>query len=153
MNAPDPAQLAALHRACFTIPAPWSDTNFALFLADRTCHLIQRHHDGRLTGFALFRHVLDEAELLTLAVDPAFRRRGIARALICCGTAGLAHASCCFLEVDAQNSAAKALYLTLGFEQIGLRRGYYRQPDGLLRDALVMRAGLPLTAGCAPCRG
>jgi ribosomal-protein-alanine N-acetyltransferase len=86
-------------------------------------------------GYAAFRHAAGEAELLRLAVAPAERRRGIARALIAEGLERLVGAGVqvCFLEVRLSNEPAVALYERLGFARVGRRRSYYR--DGA--DALV----------------
>lgn len=90
-------------------------------------------------GFALARTVLDEAELLLLAVCPGARRRGHGSALIReiaarvqCAGAGRLH-----LEMREGNPA-HPLYTRLGFRELGRRRGYYRQADGGLTDALTL---------------
>jgi [ribosomal protein S18]-alanine N-acetyltransferase len=86
-------------------------------------------------GYAAFRHAAGEAELLRLAVDPAQRRHGIARALVAAGLERLDREGIqvCFLEVRLDNAPAVTLYESLGFARIGHRRGYYR--DG--SDALI----------------
>ena len=93
-------------------------------------------HDDEPAGFAMVRQVLDEVELLLIAVDPAQRRRGVGRALLRgvladadAGGAGRVH-----LEVRAGN-AAVALYTAAGFAKAGERRGYYKGAGGALRDA------------------
>jgi ribosomal-protein-alanine N-acetyltransferase len=90
---------------------------------------------AEIAGFACFRQLASEAELLRIAVDPAWRRRGIARALILSGIGLLRGAGVerCYLEVRPNNSGAIALYQDLGFELAGRRTAYYR--DGA--DALV----------------
>ena len=94
-------------------------------------------------GFAMVRTVLDEAELLLLAVTPACRRRGVGtallRAVICDGAAeGVADLH---LEVRAGNEAA-ALYRAHGFAKVGERRGYYRGRSGQAHDAHTYRRPL-----------
>jgi ribosomal-protein-alanine N-acetyltransferase len=85
-----------------------------------------------VVGFLLWRAVAtDEAEILNLAVQPAFRRRGIALELL----KGLSLPRI-FLEVRESNHAARALYLRAGFEECGLRRKYYENPT---EDGIVMR--------------
>jgi ribosomal-protein-alanine acetyltransferase len=86
-------------------------------------------------GYASFRQGTQEAELLRLAVAPGERRRGVARALVSEGLNRLAPAGVrtCFLEVRTENAGAIAFYRQLGFSQVGMRKGYYR--DG--SDALV----------------
>ncbi|MCC5966937.1 MAG: GNAT family N-acetyltransferase [Natronohydrobacter sp.] len=138
------ALLADLHRRCFTVPPPWSEADFAGFLADPQCRLITRCDGDHLQAFALFRIVLDEAELLTLATDPEARRKGHARALLQEGlvVAHAAGARVCYLEVAADNLPAISFYRGMGFAQAGLRRGYYHAPGLPPKDALVFRAVL-----------
>ncbi len=89
-------------------------------------------------GLVLARVVADEAEILTIAVDPAARRRGLGRQLLeaALKRAALGGARHLFLEVSQGNAAARALYAGAGFERVGQRRSYYR--DG--SDALILRA-------------
>jgi ribosomal-protein-alanine N-acetyltransferase len=96
--------------------------------------------DDMPAGFAMVRSVMDEAELLLLAVDPAFRRRGIAGALL---RAVIAEAQASgiadlHLEVRAGNEAVK-LYAAQGFAKVGERRGYYRGKTGQSFDAHTYR--------------
>ncbi|MDG2521492.1 ribosomal protein S18-alanine N-acetyltransferase [Caulobacter segnis] len=135
-EASDAAALAALHRAAF--PSPWSEAELADLMQDGAFALVE---DGQ--GFILCRTVLDEAEILTVAVDPAARRLGLGRRLVlaAAGRARKDGAASFFLEVAVDNLAAIGLYETTDFAQVGLRRGYYRRPDGDV-DALVMRRDL-----------
>lgn len=102
--------------------------------------------DGECGGFVLVRTAGGEAEILTLAVAPAARRRGIGSALIsaACRHAQEMGAAAMFLEVSRTNESAKALYTGLGFRKVGLRRGYYQEPGRSNEDALVFCAILPL---------
>ncbi|MCM8731925.1 ribosomal protein S18-alanine N-acetyltransferase [Hephaestia sp. GCM10023244] len=92
--------------------------------------------DGRPAGFAITRTIMDEAELLLLAVDPARRRRGIGRALLRAAIADgeAKHIAKIHLEVRSNNGAI-ALYQQAGFVKIGERRDYYRGNNGKLFDA------------------
>lgn len=92
-------------------------------------------------GYAAFRAVGGEAELLRLAVVPEARRHGVGRALLEHGLARLAAegVAACFLEVRETNLPAIRLYEGLGFAAAGRRRGYY--PDGT--DARIYRLELP----------
>ncbi|MEM9554630.1 MAG: ribosomal protein S18-alanine N-acetyltransferase [Acidobacteriota bacterium] len=89
----------------------------------------------RLVGFVLFDAVLDEAELLRIAVDPAARRRHIGQSLLDSGLERLRNRGVriCHLEVGDDNHAALALYQRAGFTIVGRRPGYYRHgADALL---------------------
>ena len=134
-----PQALADLHAASLTVPRPWSASEFASFLASPQVFCLTRGQDGLLLG----RVILDEAELLTLAVAPQSRRQGLGRALVqdFLETARARGAKTAFLEVAAPNQAALALYLAMGFTQTGRRRGYYSAPGGA-QDALIL--GCPL---------
>lgn len=92
--------------------------------------------DGKPAGFALMRAIMDEAELLLIAVDPAARRRGVGGALMRsviaeCRGRGVQRLH---LEVRAKNPAV-ALYLSHGFARAGVRKGYYRSRTGEAFDA------------------
>lgn len=96
--------------------------------------------DAAALGFALVRSVLDECELLLLAVDPAWRGRGIGAALLqdSLTTARRKGITSMNLEVRAANNAVR-LYEKIGFEYVHRRPGYYRGNDGQLHDALSFR--------------
>lgn len=135
----DPARLAALHAEAFT--APWSEAEFADLLQQAGVFAVEE-----ADGFILIRGVLDEAEILTLAVRPSARRIGLGGRLVGQGAVRAAQAGAVrlFLEVAEDNVAARALYERAGFAQIGRRKAYYAAPDGGRTDALVL--GLDLSA-------
>lgn len=126
-------RLAEIHRACFKAPRPWSAAEFTDLLVSPLCFLIPHDH-----GFALGRAVVDEAELLTVAVMPEARRKGVGSLLI----SGFLVEACtrgarrAFLEVAADNVAARKLYEGQGFAQSGQRKRYYATPTGPI-DALI----------------
>jgi ribosomal-protein-alanine N-acetyltransferase len=99
--------------------------------------------DDQPAGFALVRTVLDEAELLLLAVAPSYRRAGIGTALMrgVVAAAEEAGVAAIHLEVRAGNEAIR-LYAAHGFTQVGERRGYYRGRSGQLHDAHSYRRAL-----------
>ncbi|MCB2127322.1 MAG: GNAT family N-acetyltransferase [Rhodobacteraceae bacterium] len=135
----DPGRLARIHGESFTVPRPWTAVEIAGLLATPGAFLIEAP-DGFLIGRAL----AGEAELLTLAVAPSARRRGTGAALVAgfldrAATAGAGRA---FLEVSADNAAARALYAQAGFAEAGRRPGYYRRPDGGATDALLLARAL-----------
>lgn len=92
-------------------------------------HVAER--DGAVAGFGVHRATDEgEWELLNIAVAPEFRRRGVARELLAALPAGRI-----FIEVRASNAAARALYESAGFRQVGVRRRYYHSP---VEDGIVM---------------
>lgn len=137
------AALAGIHEAAFPPQAAWDAVAFASHLALPGVFGLL-HPDG---GLILGRVAADEAEILTLAVVPSARRRGIGRALLMdsMDLAATRGAVSMFLEVAEINLPARALYAGAGFRQVGSRRAYY--PDGA--DALVLRAPLPAVSGGA----
>lgn len=94
-----------------------------------------------IAALAVFQLVCEEASLYTVSTAPALRRQGAARALLQYAFAQLAAqgAQAVFLEVRAQNKAARALYTALGFAQTGTRRGFYTKPAD---DAVLMRRAI-----------
>ena len=95
-------------------------------------------------AFILAQVAADEAEILTVAVDPTWRRQGVAARLVEGVKRGAVRggAQALFLEVAAGNTAAIALYRKAGFAETGRRKGYYARPDGTREDAIVMRCAL-----------
>jgi [ribosomal protein S18]-alanine N-acetyltransferase len=129
--------LAALHARCFA--QAWSREAFAKLLATPGAFALLAVDEAQPVGLSLARAAGGEAEILTLCVTPAARRRGAGRALVE-ATAAEARgrgANDLFLEVAEDNVAARALYLALGFAQAGRRPGYYGP-----RDALVLRRAI-----------
>jgi [ribosomal protein S18]-alanine N-acetyltransferase len=136
---------ARLHGASFA--HPWSAEEAAALIA-RGSTLAAAALDptsGQLRGFVLARLAADEAEILTIAVDPTVRGKGVGRALLAenLRQAARAGARTMFLEVDQDNKSALALYTRLGFVKVGERTGYYRRKDGARATAVVMRKTLP----------
>ena len=133
--SPDPEALAALHARCFQSPRPWTAGEFNHWLGDSRTIFV-----GEATGFALGRVVLDEAELLTIAVAPDARRSGTGRALLAEfeRIAQQRGAARCFVDVAANNAAARALYRAEGYAESGRRKGYYRQNNAPAVDAILL---------------
>ena len=102
--------------------------------------------EGEIAGFSLSRHVLDEEELLLIAIAPRFRGQGIGARLLAAQIAAARARDCStlFLEMRAGNPA-ETLYARSGFEQIGTRRDYYTCSDGRKLDAQTF--ALPLKDG------
>ncbi|WP_407494627.1 GNAT family N-acetyltransferase [Pseudooceanicola sp. MF1-13] len=130
-----PDDLARLHAAAFTTPRPWTAPEFAALLDSPHTFLIARND-----AFALGRVIADEAELLTIATDPAHRRKGLGYECLMAFDAAARDrgATTAFLEVATNNQAAIALYTRAGWQPTGLRRGYYAAPDGSRIDAQNM---------------
>jgi ribosomal-protein-alanine N-acetyltransferase len=133
-------RLAEIHAHGFA--RPWSPIDFERLLTDRAVigDGLFVGRDPIVQGFCLSRVVVDEAEILTIAIAPALRGRGYARillekhldALIARRVARL------HLEVDESNRPALALYRRFGFSETGRRAGYYQQADGSRATALTM---------------
>lgn len=130
------AAMAAIHASAFPASEAWSAAAIAAQLAlPGTAGLLAM--EG---GMALLRVAGDEAEILTLAVHPQARRRGLGRGLLAAAMtlAAGAGATAMLLEAAEDNAAAAALYAGAGFVPVGRRPRYY--PTG--EAALVLRAAL-----------
>lgn len=134
-----PATLARLHALSFTTPRPWDESEFAGFLSQPQTFLLT---DG--DAFLLGRVIVDEAELLTLATPPEQRGRGAAKRLVAAflDRSRQRGAASAFLEVAADNAAARHVYAQAGFTESGTRRAYYRSPEGRPTDAIIMTRAL-----------
>jgi ribosomal-protein-alanine N-acetyltransferase len=142
-RASDAAALAVLHGRAFA--HGWSESEFERLLADKAvvAHVARAGNRGAPAGFMLSRRAADEAEILTVAVAPAERGRGIARALLARHLGRLAALGITrvFLEVDDGNRPALRLYARAGFREVGRREGYYARAEGA-RAALTLRRDL-----------
>ena len=132
----DAAQLARLHAISFD--RPWGAMDIHQLLTTGAAGLIADE-----AGFILWRAAGGEADILTLAVDPARRRTGLGHSLTLAALAAATDsgAKVMFLEVAADNPAAIALYEKAGFSRAGLRKAYYVRTKGFA-DALVLRRAL-----------
>jgi ribosomal-protein-alanine N-acetyltransferase len=133
-------RLAEIHATAFA--KPWSALDFEAFLTNSAVRL-----DGLFLGrsphpfgFVVTRCVVDEAEILSVALAPEARGRGHSRPLLARHLDNLADAGIrrVHLEVEEGNRPALALYRRLGFSQTGFREGYYARPDGTRANALSM---------------
>ena len=145
IGALDLDRAARLHREAFEPlgERPWTRQDMAELLASPSAGGLLLQIDGEDAGVALWRTTVDEAELLTIAVQASRRRRGAGRALLDAVIA-LARgqgARMLFLEVGVDNPAARSLYEQAGFSEVGRRAAYYRRPAGFA-DALVLRLAL-----------
>jgi [ribosomal protein S18]-alanine N-acetyltransferase len=137
----DAPNLAQLHGASFH--RGWGEGEFEQMLAERNT-LVHRLRQGRKTiGFAVSRMAADEAEILSIAVEPRHRGRGLSRNLLLTHLGHLAGRGVrtVFLEVEENNQPARRLYDRAGFAVTGRRERYYRQAGEQL-NALIMRRDL-----------
>ena len=135
MNESHVAQVAALEKQCFS--DPWSENSVASELEDPLSLWLIAEGDGAVCGYVGSQTVLDETDMMNIAVHPDCRRKGIAAALITELVSRLkARGSRVLrLEVRESNFSAIALYEALGFTQLGLRKNYYRNPK---ENALIL---------------
>ena len=136
MNESHVTQVAALEKICFA--DPWSETSVASELKNPLSCWLVAEEDGVVAGYVGSQTVIDESDMMNVAVHPDHRRKGIAEALVVelVEALKMRESRCLTLEVRASNEPAKALYEKLGFTQVGLRKNYYRNPK---EDALILR--------------
>ena len=138
------SRLAAIHASAFA--RPWSTLEFERLLGERgvIADGLFLGRETRPAGFALSRIVLDEAEILTIAVAPEARGHGHARPLLSRHLDELSRRGVrrVHLEVEEGNGPAIALYRRHGFGETGRRDGYYLKADGARVSALTMALDL-----------
>jgi ribosomal-protein-alanine N-acetyltransferase len=125
-------EIANLHKLCFPNKA-WTASDFA-DLKKSGCEIIMSQN-----GFAVWRSVADEAEIITIGVAPNARRQGIGSAILCIIEKNVKNQGVnkIFLEVALNNIAGKKLYENNGYKVVGIRPKYY---DGI--DAVLMAKDL-----------
>lgn len=137
---------AAFHRTAFALRGerPWTRQDMAELVASPGVVGLFVQLEGRDVGLVLFRVAADEAELLTIAVDAGHRRRGAGRALLqaVVDQARARGAQKLFLDVEASNVPALALYAQLGFRTVGRRPSYYQRGKEPAAEAITMRLDL-----------
>lgn len=138
----DAARLAELHAVSFA--RGWSEEEFEDMLSERNTMVHRLRLGRRIIGFIVSRIGADEAEILSIAIDPGYRGRRLSRELLRTHLQHLAGRGVrtVFLEVEENNQPARRLYDFSGFSVIGRRERYYRQPDGQQLNALLMRRDL-----------
>lgn len=134
--------LTEIHEKCF--PRYWNREAFTDFFSVKgTCAFLVEENENPV-AMVVYRISFDQADILTIAVLPQWRRKGLAEKmlsemLVRCKNAGVKKM---FLEVEEGNISAFNLYEKSGFKQIGRRKLYYQQLDGSYTDALVMEKKL-----------
>ena len=136
MKSSHVAQIAELEKICFS--APWSEKSIASELNNELAFWLTAMEGEQVAGYIGSQTVMDESDMMNVAVHPDFRRKGIAEALVNALVEALKSkgSRCLTLEVRASNVPAITLYEKLGFSEIGRRKNYYRNPR---EDALILR--------------
>lgn len=114
------------------LPWPWGERGWREELGSPFGLLLVLEEGGIVVGHIVVKRVADELHITTLAVRSEHRRRGYARALVEGALAESPDARHAYLEVRPSNAAARALYLSLGFVEVGRRRRYYGDEDAML---------------------
>ena len=131
-----PMEPSDLHSAMeidvLCIPRPWSEAVWCQELESRFSLYLALEEKGEVFGQIGVRHVSGELHITTLAVRPEHRRQGYARTLVEGAIARSPDARFAYLEVRPSNAAARALYGSLRFAEVGLRRRYYGDEDAVL---------------------
>lgn len=127
--------LAEIERQCFH--TPWSETALREELDNEKNLFLVAEEQGKTLGYVGCQTVLDEGYITNVAVAPDARRRGVARALLqeLAEHAEARGLSFVTLEVRQSNAAAIALYAGQGYERVGVRKGFYSDPQ---EDAVLM---------------
>ena len=130
------SQIAQLEKMCFS--DPWSEKSIATELDSRLSCWLVALEEGQVIGYVGSQTVIDESDMMNIAVHPDHRRRGVAQLLVDALENALRErgSKALTLEVRASNNPAIGLYEKLGFVQVGRRPNYYRNPK---EDALILR--------------
>lgn len=142
MTADDVPAVLRIERA--GQPVPWTEGMLRDCLRADYWNTVAVDGAGAVLGFAILSSGGGDAHVLNIVVDPAARRRGVARRLLdaLMDAARERAADQLFLEVRAGNVPAITLYRDLGFAEVAVRRGYYPQPGGGREDAVIMARAL-----------
>jgi ribosomal-protein-alanine N-acetyltransferase len=135
MTVDDLQGVLEIERSSFT--TPWSEISFFNEIKNSRSISKVARLEGRIAGYLCSSRLIDEGHILTFAVHPEFRKRGIASALIGDILDQLKREGCrfAFLEVRASNSGARKMYKKFGFRELGIRKNYYLSP---VEDGVVM---------------
>jgi ribosomal-protein-alanine N-acetyltransferase len=146
----DAARLAAMSRAFIEsgLPPAWGAQRIGWHVRHPESVVLTARSDRSIAGFAIMRYADEAAHLNLLAVDPAHRRRGIARRLVTWleETALTAGTFIIGLELRAQNEAGRAFYRALGYCEVGSVPGYYQGIEAAIRMERDVRVSRPAAA-------
>lgn len=117
----------------------WTAEMLEIELNNSFSHMLVLYDEKQPVGYICYRELFEVAEILRVAVVPAYRGRGFATMLINEMINQLKIAEEIMLEVDVNNVSALGLYKKIGFEPLNIRKNYYSHPDGSYTDALNMR--------------
>ena len=136
MKAEHVPQVAQLEKLCFS--DPWSEMSIASELRSIWSYWVVALDSEQVVGYVGSQSSVDETDIMNIAVHPDWRRQGIAESLIDNLMKELKNrgSHALLLEVRVSNGPASALYEKLGFQQVGRRKNYYRNPK---EDALILR--------------
>ena len=131
------AQVARLEQICFGTEA-WSEKSVASELTNQLSLWLVAVDGDRVAGYVGSQTVCDETDMMNVAVTADYRRQGLGEKLVLALVEELKAlgSHCLTLEVRDSNTPARTLYEKLGFQQIGLRKNYYRNPK---EDAYILR--------------
>ncbi|HXV73518.1 MAG TPA: ribosomal protein S18-alanine N-acetyltransferase [Sphingomonadales bacterium] len=136
------AEAYAVHAASFAPEAAdfLSPHSFAALAAEENVLLLGAREAKAWVGYILLRVAADEAEILSLAVNPKARKQGLGKKLVMAAIAAVRGRGVekIFLEVSPANAAALSAYRAAGFQACGVRKAYYRPKSGEIEDALTM---------------
>jgi ribosomal-protein-alanine N-acetyltransferase len=140
MQQSDLAAVVELELRCY--PFPWTEGIFRDCLGVGYNCWVYRYRE-RIVGYGVMSVAAGEAHILNICIEPELRGRGLARRMLerLLNLARQHGADSVFLEVRASNTAAQNLYSGLGFNEVGLRRGYYPAAQGR-EDAIVLALSL-----------
>ena len=136
MTECDLENVLLIEKACFS--DPWTFQGFKDSLNEASAHLIViENEETDIVGYACLYQVVDEGEIVNVAIDPKYRQKGYGAKLVgaLMELGKNLGAQCFFLEVRKSNDAGRALYSSLGFFECGIRKGFYDNPK---EDAVLM---------------
>ena len=139
MTEADVAAVAELEKQCFSMP--WSENSIRSELDNELSLWLVAEDQGVVCGYVGSQTVLDESDVMNVAVSESARGKGIGEALMRQLMVELRaiHSEKLTLEVRASNLPARGLYAKLGFSEVGVRKNYYRDPR---EDALILSISL-----------